>query len=160
MRIIFTELGSEGRRYVGTEPSSILELRPEDGISVDQPLHYDLVAVRVRRRVLVTGTLSGQARLLCVRCAQPFEMTLAEPNFDREYDLDGPGVPWGDPENSIDLTPDLREAMLLRLPSHPVCRPDCQGLCPRCGADWNRGLCKCQPEPDPRWGPLDRLAND
>ena len=41
----------------------------------------------------------------------------------------------------IDLDTGVREAALLARPMVPLCRPDCRGLCPRCGADWNEGPC-------------------
>ena len=41
----------------------------------------------------------------------------------------------------VDLDESVREAALLARPMAPLCRPDCKGLCPRCGADWNEGPC-------------------
>ena len=41
----------------------------------------------------------------------------------------------------VDLDAGVREAALLARPMAPLCRPDCRGLCPRCGADWNEGPC-------------------
>ena len=43
----------------------------------------------------------------------------------------------------IDLSPLLRERLLLALPTLPLCRDDCRGLCARCGADLNAGPCGC-----------------
>jgi uncharacterized protein len=51
----------------------------------------------------------------------------------------------------LDLRPALREEWLLAVPAFPLCRPDCKGLCPRCGADLNAGPCACPPASDPRW---------
>ena len=46
-------------------------------------------------------------------------------------------------------------AAMLLLPTHPLCREDCAGLCPRCGADRNRVACGCAAgETDPRWAAL------
>jgi uncharacterized protein len=48
--------------------------------------------------------------------------------------------------------------VLLDAPTTPLCRPDCAGLCPQCGADRNEQACACQPPPaDPRWSALDAL---
>ena len=58
----------------------------------------------------------------------------------------------------LDLRPVVRELVLLDAPSTPLCRPDCAGLCPTCGADCNERPCICQPPPvDPRWSALDAL---
>lgn len=58
----------------------------------------------------------------------------------------------------LDLAPLVRDALLLALPLAPLCRPDCAGLCPTCGADLVEGPCGCDIDPaDPRWAVLDEL---
>lgn len=58
----------------------------------------------------------------------------------------------------LDLEPLARDAVLLSLPLAPLCRPDCAGLCPTCGADLNAGPCRCPPAgADPRWAGLEVL---
>lgn len=60
----------------------------------------------------------------------------------------------------IDLTPMARDAVLLVLPLAPLCRDDCKGLCPNCGANWNEGTCDCPAEVvDDRWAALDDLKD-
>jgi uncharacterized protein len=55
----------------------------------------------------------------------------------------------------IDLVPAVREQILLYVPSSPLCRDDCRGLCPRCGKDLNEGDCGCdRAVMDPRWAAL------
>jgi len=58
----------------------------------------------------------------------------------------------------LDLGPALREELLLATPRYVECRPDCKGLCPRCGANLNEGPCDCRAESDPRWGALRQLT--
>jgi uncharacterized protein len=61
----------------------------------------------------------------------------------------------------LDLEPLAREAVVLSLPLVPLCRPDCAGLCPTCGADRNAGPCACPPpDGDPRWSALDALRRE
>jgi uncharacterized protein len=48
----------------------------------------------------------------------------------------------------------LREQVLLSLPVKTLCKPDCKGLCPRCGADRNSQPCTCEVGSDPRWEAL------
>ena len=45
--------------------------------------------------------------------------------------------------DEVDLAPLLREAMILALPTRPLCSEDCQGLCPHCGGNRNQGACSC-----------------
>jgi DUF177 domain-containing protein len=60
----------------------------------------------------------------------------------------------------LDLRPLVRDALLLELPLAPLCRQDCRGLCPTCGADLNAGPCDCGPAAvDPRWAVLDGLGS-
>ena len=59
---------------------------------------------------------------------------------------------------SLDLRPAVREEWLLAAPAFVLCREDCKGLCPRCGADLNEGPCSCtKTEIDPRWASLAAL---
>ncbi|MDR1321506.1 MAG: DUF177 domain-containing protein [Gracilibacteraceae bacterium] len=53
-------------------------------------------------------------------------------------------------KDEVELDDRLREFFLLHLPMRFVCRPDCRGLCPSCGADLNAGECDCRRETDPR----------
>ncbi len=49
----------------------------------------------------------------------------------------------------------LREQILLGVPMQKLCRPDCRGLCPSCGENWNQRQCNCQPvAADDRWAAL------
>lgn len=61
-------------------------------------------------------------------------------------------------EEKINVAGLVRENVLLALPVQPLCDDDCRGLCPRCGANLNRGPCSCSTtHRDPRWGKLESL---
>ena len=61
--------------------------------------------------------------------------------------------------DQLDLGDVVRELILLDVPSTPLCRPDCAGLCLTCGANLNNGPCGCVPVPaDPRWSARDQLS--
>jgi uncharacterized protein len=60
----------------------------------------------------------------------------------------------------LDLGPVLLEQIQLNVPMRPLCREECAGLCPTCGADLNQGPCRCGPQaPDPRWSGLAALRD-
>jgi len=59
----------------------------------------------------------------------------------------------------LDLRDALREYFLIAEPLKPLCRPDCAGLCPACGANLNEGACGCAPGVDERWGALAVFQN-
>lgn len=117
--------------------------------------------------VLVTGRLSTAVELTCDRClsafAQPVHFDL-EDEFKPSIDIvSGASLPLGpedqdnliDDHHVLDLTEVARQRLLLSLPLHPLCRPDCRGLCPTCGQNLNEGACRCHAESgDPRWAAL------
>ena len=59
----------------------------------------------------------------------------------------------------LDVTPAVREELVLAAPRYVVCRDDCKGLCPQCGKDLNAGPCGCAPATDARWQPLKALKD-
>jgi uncharacterized protein len=59
----------------------------------------------------------------------------------------------------IDVTPLIREEVILATPQAPLCRPDCNGLCPQCGRDLNEYPHEHEEAPDDRWGALSRLRD-
>jgi uncharacterized protein len=93
----------------------------------------------------------------CRRCLAPASGVLELPVREL-YTEDGDGdetYPLADDE--VDLEPLVRDAVLLELPRAPLCRPNCLGLCPTCGANRNEEACGCEAPRDPRWGALDVL---
>jgi uncharacterized protein len=123
----------------------------------DRPVEADLVLESVVDGILVSGPLSGEMEISCARCLKavptPFELEVQElfaaaerADPDEEYVLPAEGF--------IDLEPMIRDALVLAMPFSPLCRPDCLGLCARCGGDRNLGECSCPPEVDERWAAL------
>jgi uncharacterized protein len=152
MMIDPARLRADGERLIGDEAAPILELEGECDVRVESPVHYDLWAQPISgRKLLVRGTLGVDIRLICSRCAEPFRYTASDTAFEYYRELKG--------NESVDLTPHIREAILLRFPSHPLCRPLCKGLCIRCGANLNDGPCGCCAPPEaPGWRALTGLT--
>jgi len=58
----------------------------------------------------------------------------------------------------MDLTEPVRQALLVALPMKPLCREDCAGICPQCGANRNETQCGPAEETvDDRWSGLRSL---
>jgi uncharacterized protein len=125
----------------------------------------DIVAdIRLR------GRFAGKFQVPCARCVEPVEIQLAA-----DYDLIFRPVA-ADSEatersitaqeteigyyqrDSLALEDVLREQVLLSLPVRTLCKPDCKGLCPRCGVNRNSQSCTCAGD-DPRWEALAGLRN-
>jgi uncharacterized protein len=58
-------------------------------------------------------------------------------------------------EFTVDLSEEIANCLRIELPMKPLCRPDCAGLCQKCGANLNEGPCGCKPdEEDGPWAKL------
>jgi uncharacterized protein len=122
-----------------------------DGLAV--PLEGPLVVGGVLERAgpegfFWHGNFSGQVRSVCRRCLSEFVMPVAhsvEVMFSTDPDLqEDPSVyPLAEPLAHVDVRPAVREELALAIDAYPLCREECLGLCPRCGADLNRGACSC-----------------
>jgi uncharacterized protein len=144
------KLHPEGDRFSGEEPPAMLALEADE-IRAQGPIRYDLLIRAVSGELLVNGSLAADIVFRCSRCAEPFVLPIREPAFECVRD-------YADKYQSVDLTPDIREAIILAFPNYPVCAVACRGLCPRCGANWNREKCGCQaPDGGPSWAALERL---
>ena len=99
----------------------------DDVLQINQPLRYNLEAQKVENGVLVLGDLRAILDCKCVRCLEPFRYELKLKPWSRLLPLDGEeAVPVVN--DCLDLTPILREDILLEFPPHPVCDSDCRGL--------------------------------
>jgi uncharacterized protein len=78
----------------------------------------------------------------------------------REMAEDDPSLVLYD-QPQIDLAQVAREQCYLAVPMKPLCRPDCQGLCPHCGTNRNTGTCTCENRwEDPRLAGLKSILKD
>ncbi|MEV4707722.1 DUF177 domain-containing protein [Actinoplanes sp. NPDC049316] len=129
-------------------------------------LELDLSLTSVSEGVYVSGTVRGSLTGECGRClneiSESFEVPLAElyayadSTTEETTDEDEVGRMQGD---LIDLEPAVRDAVVLTLPTNPVCRPDCPGLCPECGVHFDDlPADHSHEEADPRWAALRNLA--
>jgi len=105
-----------------------LELESLDElIQVSNPLSYKLRAEKLDNAVLVQGQLEIVLDCECARCLNPFRHKVLIDNWVCHLPLSGEDKPVIVKE-CLDLTPYLREDILLALPQHPLCKPDCGGL--------------------------------
>jgi uncharacterized protein len=156
-------------------------------VHVYQPEDLDLEDERVRlggpaaisgtiRHAGIQAFVDGQIETLvqvdCDRCLKPVQVEVTG-DFSLEY------ITGGDYEESrnveltdevmsvsmfdgqaIDLDEIAKEQILLAVPTRSLCKPDCKGFCPTCGADKNAGECSCsEREIDPRWAALKDLSS-
>jgi DUF177 domain-containing protein len=113
---------------------------------------------RTNRGVLAKGQFSTKLEAECVRCLDPFPLALNVP-MEEMFAFSAAADPiYFIDEGWLDLRQPLREQILLTLPMHSLCRPDCRGLCSNCGHNLNEGPCNCSTEEiDPRLAELKKL---
>jgi len=144
-------LKEEGEWFEGELHPLALDVGEDEFLRIAGPLRHRVHVVAAGEEVLVRGRVSQRLGCVCGRCAADFEMDVEEPEFFASFGNDGA-------DDFLDLTPELREAILLSLPSHPVCKEECLGLCVRCGANLNTETCSCPPGArEEQWAALDRL---
>lgn len=167
LKLDLARLARKGRiRIDAVLPADDPVLEPV-GLALANGLEIRLEAQRAGPDVVVRGGLHGEIMQVCRRCLRDVGSELSE----EVTFLYRPGVSVQEAEDEavyrlversgeLDLGPAVREHLMLAVPQYPVCAERCRGLCPRCGADLNRGPCDCVEErSDPRWGALGQLAN-
>ncbi|HVY11260.1 MAG TPA: YceD family protein [Mycobacteriales bacterium] len=160
-------------RELGRRPGSMreehLEAEAPEGwglelvrVPAGTPVAVDARFESVMDGVLVTADVDVTVDAECGRCLEPLNLRIVapvqelyayEPDPDDEDSLTLSG-------DLLDLEPVLRDAVVLALPVNPLCDPDCQGLCVRCGvrlADAEPG--HAHDEVDPRWSSLALLKD-
>ena len=139
----------------------------DEEISLLGPLMGRVHFLRTDVGILVQGRVQTEVHLQCSRCLAPLvwplEVTLGEEcrprvplgsRGKRSHEDEDPALLISE-QQTLDLGELVRQELLLALPAHPLCRPDCAGLCPECGQDLNEGPCECTKEGDPRWAVLE-----
>lgn len=164
---------------VRDEPFNWDETQSVSPETLERPELLDLGPVSWRGQVVfadpgyfLRARLSYEQTLSCNRCLKPIVeraesdvelMILVErhPEAGGEHGLQERdlGVLYLEDER-LDTGPILIEQLQLNIPMKPLCRADCQGLCPVCGADRNAGACSCEESStDSRWAALAALKS-
>ena len=138
-----------------------------------EPLEVTAAAELIEGQIRITGEIETKVEMVCARCLEP-----VVDEVHRSFDLFYSPLPHGErPEEAqlkegdaeigffqgegLFLADVLREQVLLALPMKVICRSDCRGLCPNCGANLNHEECRCETHStDPRLAPLARLKQD
>ena len=140
-------------------PATILSL-DDSRLSDDQDVDVSVHLESVSGGIVVTGTATAEAHLSCRRCLTEFDAEISG-EIDELYQRipDNPDATALTTEQ-LDLAAVVREGVLLAVPDAPLCRHDCPGLCPQCGADLATAPCGCNAvKKDDRWAALDALRD-
>ncbi|KIL38097.1 hypothetical protein SD70_28655 [Gordoniibacillus kamchatkensis] len=124
-----------------------------------------LEAVPAGQAVVVHGTVSIEVEQRCARCLEPVKQQLRIP-FQESFTISSEAAEKDDELNLVDeekivLDPYVEEAVQLGIPYIPLCKDECEGLCPVCGKNRNKEACDCKQEKiDPRLAGLADFFND
>jgi uncharacterized protein len=121
-------LDKRNLRLQGELSAEELELTGIDEmVTITGPVSYDLELERLNNSVLVRGELACTLTCGCVRCLKPFTQELVLGDWTLDLPLEGEEQVEVN-NDFIDLTPFVREDILLTFPQHPLCEPGCRGL--------------------------------
>jgi uncharacterized protein len=104
-------------------------------VKFSEPIKIKADISKITNAVTVQMRLSGSMCLNCSRCLSEFKIDLKK-NLKLNYQANKL-------EPIIDLDQDIKEEIILDYPLKPLCKPDCKGLCPKCGKNLNEGGCSC-----------------
>jgi len=145
-------------RLRGEMPASELDLGGLDEmVRPARPLRFDLELTRQAQGLLVQGRLEMRFECACVRCLKSFELRLELADWSSLLPWEGEDkVLVGN--DSVDLTPYVREDIVLALPQHPLCGPECSGLSARPPAGGKPSYGASQtPDGSSAWAELNKL---
>ncbi len=140
------------------------------GDGTSSPVRGECRLLRTQAGVLASCDLDTEVELNCSRCdaryRQPLHLEFEEefvPTIDIHtgLTLEPPeaGAFTIDDHHILDVSEAVRQYALTAIPLKALCSPDCAGLCPTCGKNFNEGPCRCPAEPtDPRWARLRGLS--
>ena len=146
------------KSYELSVPAQGLSLGGDADVADGTPVVVDVLVESLSDGLTVNGEVRTTWTGTCRRClgaasgplvADVQELYQVHPSSDDAFAFDG---------EQLDLGPMVRELVLMELPAAPLCREDCAGICPTCGADRNQAPCRCgEDATDPRWADLDAL---
>ena len=150
----FRHLEERELRFQGELPVAELDLGVNDElVHANQPLCYNLTAQSLHDSILVTGNLRLPLDCECSRCLKAYKFDLIFEDWALHLPLEGEDKV-SIVNDSVDLTPFVREDILLSFPQHPLCQPECAGL--KAKKNVNAAAAKEQLAPQV-WAELDKL---
>ncbi len=129
MKIHLRQIPVEGLHLEGVEEPAVLDIHEPDILSA-APIRYALDLGLTAEGLFATGSLETEIGLRCVRCLEAFQYPIRVDDFAAQVELTG--------AETVDLTPSVREDILLTLPAHPRCDWNGAKVC-RGAGEWTGG---------------------
>jgi len=134
MKIDTRQIPPEGLSLTEDISAGELDLNVEI-VRFSAPIRIAAEISKITNAVTVNLSITAFMQVNCSRCLEECRKDFKK-SIRLNYQADNS-------EPFIDLNPDIRDEIMLDYPIKPLCRPDCKGLCPKCGKDLNEGGCSC-----------------
>ncbi len=133
MKIHVNRIPVEGLTEEATYDPKSLDIDRFD-LQIEPPIVVSSLITKAEGEIVVQAAIRCVLKLSCAKCLGSFESPL-QTEAVLSYQVA--------PTDVVDMTEDIRQELMLAYPMIPICRPDCKGLCPACGQNWNDGPCRC-----------------
>ena len=157
-------INSPGKSISFSECVDLSDLQYGTSFPVSEPVRIDATVRNTADVLVMQGKITTCLHGVCDRCAReftrdieiPVDVVLVKELVNEENEDEGVFSLCAD---AADLDEIVRTVFVLNVDSKLLCKPDCKGLCCRCGKNLNEGPCDCQKEPDPRFAALRQLLD-
>lgn len=158
LKVNMNDLARTEVSFKGVLPVKELEIDGLDEvIHANHDLFYDFTVQKLEKQLLLNGNLSIALDCECVRCLKSFVYNIVLNNWSLTLELEGEEKV-NIVNDIVDLTPYIREDILLNFPLHPVCEPECAGLPELLASGQIEQMKSDRPEPfNSVWAELDKL---
>lgn len=134
MKIKLNQIPQQGLQITEDLDPFALDLQTEE-FTFTSPIHVRTQVYKILNAVSIKAEVKAETALLCGRCLEEFPG-----KFSEEYRFDYSTSP---ADIFLDLDDDLRQEILLSYPLKLLCKPECKGICAKCGKNLNKEECKC-----------------
>jgi len=136
IKISVRDISSKGMDIDQTFPKESIGLSDEE-IDLRSPIHVKARVERAGNSVVAQTTVAAEHGYMCARCLEDVHGGMQTNNYRFDFEI-VPGTEY------IDLGEEIRQEMILANPEKVLCKDDCKGICPTCGANLNLEQCKCK----------------
>ena len=148
MKIFIHDIPEEGLVVVESLDQAFLSINDELTQALEKVGVKACVSITEGRLIVLLDVSTG-VQLTCSRCLAKTRFVIEKKDLLLTYPIHQ--------EKTIDLTEDIREAIIIDLPIKPLCSPTCKGLCQHCGANLNQAMCLCKKEEEKQSSPFSIL---
>ena len=135
MRIAVDKIKDEPIELTEDIPASSWQMDSFD-VKFTGNIHVEGKFTKVSREILTDVEVTLYRDITCSRCLSQANQAIKQ-SFRKSYNIDSL-------EEYLDIDEDIREEVLLNFPMKVLCKPNCKGICSKCGANLNKDKCSCE----------------